>query len=333
MRALIIKTSSLGDVIHTLPAITDAAEQLDIHFDWVVEESFAEVPTWHKNVDRVIPVALRRWRKSPLSVWRSQEWRHFKQEMRRHSYEAVIDAQGLIKSAWLTRYAEGPSFGLDKKSAREPLASRFYQRSIKIAKQQHAVERVRQLFAAALGYTVPQRIGDYQVDRSRLGANPCTGEYLVFLHGTTWPTKHWPEHYWQALAKSATQADFKVLIPWGNATEKKRAEQISTCSDNIEVLPRMGLSTLATILADAKAVVSVDTGLAHLCAALDTPNLTLYGPTQPQLVGTYGKNQQHLEARLLEKGGQKESFADLMQQLTPELVWRYLSAITETPRP
>jgi len=189
------------------------------------------------------------------------------------------------------------SAGLDKNSAREPLASRFYQHPVAITKNQHAVERVRQLFAAALDYPPPTRPADYRIDRAALEDNPYTGRsYLVFLHGTTWPSKHWPEPHWRQLAALAAAAGLQVLIPWGNTAEQQRAERIAADNDCISVMPRLNLGTLAAILADAEAVISVDTGLAHLCAALNTPNITLYGPTQPKLVGTYGANQIHLRA-------------------------------------
>ncbi|HIQ53746.1 MAG TPA: lipopolysaccharide heptosyltransferase I, partial [Pseudomonas pachastrellae] len=146
MRVLLIKTSSLGDVIHTLPALTDAARAIPgIRFDWVVEEGFAEIPSWHPAVDAVIPVAIRRWRKKPLQAVRSGEWGNFKRRLRETQYDLVIDAQGLLKSAWLTRYARAEVVGLDKSSAREPLAARFYQRRLAVAWGQHAVERTRQL--------------------------------------------------------------------------------------------------------------------------------------------------------------------------------------------
>ena len=103
MRVLLVKTSSLGDVIHTLPALTDAQRAIPgIQFDWVVEEGFAEIPAWHPAVAQVIPVAIRRWRKHPLQTLRSGEWRRFKARLRETHYDLVIDAQGLLKSAWLT---------------------------------------------------------------------------------------------------------------------------------------------------------------------------------------------------------------------------------------
>lgn len=169
MRVLIIKTSSLGDVIHTLPALTDAAHAIPgIRFDWVVEEGFAEIPSWHPAVDQVIPVAIRRWRKNLWQTIKSGEWKAFKQRVRERKYDLVIDAQGLVKSAWLTRYVKAPVAGLDRYSAREGWASRFYDRPLSVATGQHAVERVRQLFAMALAYDLPEGIGNYGLDLDRL---------------------------------------------------------------------------------------------------------------------------------------------------------------------
>ncbi|MAL35291.1 MAG: lipopolysaccharide heptosyltransferase I, partial [Pseudomonas sp.] len=169
MRVLLVKTSSLGDVIHTLPALTDAQRAIPgIQFDWVVEEGFAEIPAWHPAVAQVIPVAIRRWRKHPLQTLRTGEWRRFKARLRETHYDLVIDAQGLLKSAWLTRYVKAPVAGLDRDSIREPLASRFYDRRYAVPRERHALERVRQLFAQALGYSIPEMIADYGLDRSQL---------------------------------------------------------------------------------------------------------------------------------------------------------------------
>ena len=326
VKVLIIKTSSLGDVVHTLPALTDAAAHFpDIQFDWVVEEGFAQVPGWHARVNQVIPVALRRWRKKPFQATASGEWAAFKKAVCAHNYDAVIDAQGLLKSAWLCRYAKGACYGLDKQSAREPLASRFYRHKIGVAKGQHAVERTRQLFATALQYSVPGGLGEYQIDHSRLPVNLQQGEYLIFCHGTTWPTKHWPETYWLELAKQLAPSGLRVLLPWGNATERQRAEQIAAIGAHVEVLPRSSLSELASIIADARAVVSVDTGLAHLTAALAVPNITLYGPTDPQLVGTYGAHQIHLQAKHYSLAADVAVEPQVFSALTPDVVWQQLN--------
>ncbi|KTT02624.1 MULTISPECIES: lipopolysaccharide heptosyltransferase I [Pseudomonas] len=293
MRVLIIKTSSLGDVIHTLPALTDAAHAIPgIRFDWVVEEGFAEIPSWHPAVDQVIPVAIRRWRKHLWQTVRSGEWKAFKQRLRERQYDLVIDAQGLVKSAWLTRYVKAPVAGLDRYSAREGWASRFYDRRLSVAVGQHAVERVRQLFAMALAYDLPEGIGRYGLDLERLQLPPAA-PYVVFLHGTTWATKHWPEAYWRELAERMGRRRLEVRLPWGNPAEKARAERIAQGLNHCQVLPKLNLAGVARVLAAAKACVAVDTGLGHLAAALDVPTLSLFGPTNPGLTGAYGRTQIH----------------------------------------
>jgi len=306
MRVLVIKTSSLGDVIHTLPALTDAAQALpDVTFDWVVEEGFADIPALHGHVDKVIPVAIRRWRKNLLKSLRSGEWRNFKKAIGEEQYSAVIDAQGLLKSAWLTRYTHGPIFGFANESAKEPLASQFYHHKINVPKDQHAVERTRQLFAKALGYDIPYKVGRSGIDVTALPVPETDKPYLMFFHGTTWDTKHWPEFYWKTLAQKVNEQGYRVMLPWGNEEEKARAERIAApdgsgadSGDNLDicVMPKTGLIGIAGWIAQAKGVVAVDTGLAHLSAALDVPTVSLYGSTDPGLSGAYGKNQTHLYA-------------------------------------
>jgi heptosyltransferase-1 len=290
-RILVVKTSSLGDVIHSLPALTDAVRAIpDLVFDWVVEQNFAEVPSWHPAVDRVIPVSVRRWRKHPVQAWRTGEWREFKAQVGRYQYDAVIDAQGLLKSAWLTRYANGDRYGLDKYSAREPISARFYHHPIAVEKGQHAVERVRQLFSKALGYSLADGLGEYS-----LSFHGERKKSVVLLHGTTWASKHWPEASWVELGVMLRESGYQVKLPWGNAVEQSRAERISL-QCGAEVLPKMSLTELAALLSTSAGCVSVDTGLGHLAAAVDTPTLALFGPTNSALTGFYGKHQVSLQS-------------------------------------
>ncbi len=294
MRVLIVKTSSMGDVLHTLPALTDAAQTFpNIRFDWVVEESFAQIPSWHEAVDRVIPVAIRRWRKAWFSAPIQAERKLFRQAVQAEKYDAIIDAQGLVKSAALvTRLAHGVKHGMDWQTAREPLASLFYNRRHHIAKQQHAVERTRELFAKSLGYAKPETQGDYAIARHFLRQNDTPTEpYLVFLHATTRDDKHWPEANWRELIDLLANSGVRIKLPWGAPHEEARAKRLAEGHDFVDVLARMSLEQVAQVLAGARGVVSVDTGLSHLTAALDKPNFTLYGPTDPGLIGGYGKNQ------------------------------------------
>ncbi|TKU90105.1 lipopolysaccharide heptosyltransferase RfaC [Citrobacter sp. wls620] len=294
MRVLIVKTSSMGDVLHTLPALTDAQQVMpDIQFDWVVEEGFAQIPSWHAAVDRVIPVAIRRWRKAWFSAPIKAERKAFRDAVRLQQYDAIIDAQGLVKSAALvTRLARGIKHGMDWSTAREPLASLFYNHKHHIAKQQHAVERTRELFAKSLGYSRPQSQGDYAIAQHFLKErNADAGQYAVFLHATTRDDKHWPEANWRELIGLLSNAGIRIKLPWGAPHEEARARRLANGFSYVDVLPRMTLGEVARVLAGAKFVVSVDTGLSHLTAALDRPNITLYGPTDPGLIGGYGKNQ------------------------------------------
>lgn len=294
MRVLIVKTSSMGDVLHTLPALTDATQAIPgIRFDWVVEEGFAQIPGWHAAVDSVIPVAIRRWRKAWFSAPVKAERRAFRQLVQAEQYDAIIDAQGLVKSAALvTRLAHGTKHGMDWQSAREPLASLFYTRRHHIEKQQHAVERTRELFAKSLGYPKPQTQGDYAIAQHFLTTrDTAAAPYLVFLHATTRDEKHWPESHWRELIARLAPCGLQIKLLWGAPHEEARAKRLAQGNVNVEVLPRMSLEKVAHVLAGARAVVSVDTGLSHLTAALDRPNITLYGPTDPGLIGGYGKNQ------------------------------------------
>jgi heptosyltransferase-1 len=326
MKVLVVKTSSMGDVIHTLPALTDAAEAIPgIRFDWVVEEGFAEIPAWHGAVDRVIPFAFRRWRKAPWRSWRGGAWADYRAALQAETYDAVIDAQGLLKSAVLaTRLARGPSFGPDRNSAREPLAARFYDHRVAVAKGQHAVERVRQLFAQALGYRVPVAKGQYGIAARFAGDGGPP--YLVFLHGTTAAAKHWPEAYWAELAGLAGAAGWPVRLLWSSPVEEARARRLADGAAHVTVLPRQSLTEVAQTLAGAAGVVSVDTGLSHLAAALDRPNVTLFGPTDPGLVGGYGADQVALRAAdfpPVARVTEPPHFAPL----TPPIVWAQLTAL------
>ena len=296
MRLLLVKTSSLGDVIHTLPALTEAkAHYPNLEVDWVVEEGFSQIPSWHPAVVRVIPVAIRRWRKRPWRAWRSGELPQLLCQLAAAPYDCILDAQGLLKSAWLTRCAQGPIHGLAKGSAREGLASYFYHQRHQVARDQHAVTRVRQLFAQSLDYPLRGDGLDYGVTAS-LSQAESGSPYVMFMHGTTWASKHWPQAYWQQLAELVVQGGWEVRLPWGNAQELQRAEAIAAAVPGVMVLPRLNLTQLAEMMAQAQGCVAVDTGLGHLAAALAVPCISLYGATNPGWTGTHGVGQVHLQA-------------------------------------
>ncbi|HUP91192.1 MAG TPA: lipopolysaccharide heptosyltransferase I [Solimonas sp.] len=296
MRVLIVKTSSLGDLVHALPALTDAARaRPELRFDWLAERPFAEIPRWHPAVGRVIASDLRRWRRQGLGALRSPEWAAFRTELRAHEYGLVLDAQGLLKSAWLASRARGPRAGLDWHSVREPLVALTYARRYAVPKGLHAVERVRRLFAQALDYAPPESAPDFGLRRAQFATPQLASPYLVFLHATTWPGKCWAESSWQELGRWAVHRGLGVVLPWGSEAERATAERIAARFGGL-VLPRLDLSGVASVLAHAQATVGVDTGLAHVGAAVGTPGITLYGPTLPGLTGTVGAHQVHLRS-------------------------------------
>ncbi len=336
MKVLITKMSSLGDVLHTLPALTDAGEAIPgIEFDWVVEESFAQLPSWHPLVKKVIPLAFRRLRKTPLKSLFSKEWRAFKRELRKTHYDLVIDAQGLIKSALIARLARGPKAGLDKNSIWEKPACLAYQHCYAVNPELHAVQRVRGLFAQALGYDLPTTSASYGIDRQQFVTN-SNESYFILLHGTTWVTKLWPEAYWIELAKLMTAAGYQVRLPWGNEEEKARAERIAAQCEQAIVLPKLSLNAVTQELAGAKGIVAVDTGLGHVAAALAVPTVSIYGPTDPNKTGTVGDNQIHLAAqfecapclqRQCQYRGASEVTPACFTTVTPQQVWGSLRPI------
>ena len=300
MRILLIKTSSLGDIIHTFPALTDAVKANPaIRFDWVVEEGFTDLPALHPAVDQVFALPWRRLRKT---LWLPSTWgelRAFVRSLQVEKYDLVIDAQGLLKSAIWTKFIKAPVYGLSAASAREPLASHFYNHKCDVAWGQHAIIRVRQLFAQALGYDMPdmEKTDFGIVPRLRVLPDVNVQPYWVFAHATTWESKHWPEAYWHQLIAFAAQHKKRVLLPWGNELEHERAMRLARLTQHVQVLPELSLKALTRVLVDAQLVVGVDTGLTHLAAALHRPVLALYGSTEPGLTGVVGPEAVVLQAK------------------------------------
>ena len=295
MKVLLMKMSSLGDVVHALPALTDAARN-GARFHWVVEEAFQAVPATHPAVEVVLPIAWRRWRRS---LWRSRgEVKSFFERLAGERYDLAIDSQGLIKSALaMKRAAAREKVGFGRHSARESLAARLYDRCIEVPRHRHAVDRQRQLFAGALGYAWdPESAVDFGLNpKGFVSAPAASPERCVLLHGATWATKLWPEAMWIELAGMAAQAGLKVMLPWGNVEERARAERIAGASGS-ELLPNQSLEELMSELRRARVVVGVDSGLAHLAGALGVPTVVLYGSTSSRLTGCRGKGARNLQA-------------------------------------
>ncbi len=296
MRVLIVRLTSMGDLVQTLPALTDASRAFpQIRFDWAVDESFAQIPAWHSHVEQVLAAPLRRWGKSPGPAMRSGELGPFLKQLRARQYDFVVDLQGEWKSAMISRLAHGRLRGYAGQSVHEWGAHLAYSKRFPVPKGQHSIQRMRQLLSKALSYSYSEQSIEYGVDRSRLPKTEIefSGSYLVFVHSTAWQSKVWPEHYWRQLTLLANTAGYQVVLPWGNDAERERAVRIAEGA-NAFALPPMSIAEKATIISGADGTVGLDTGLSHIAAALDIPSVTLYGATDPLLVGATGRNQVQL---------------------------------------
>lgn len=274
-----------------LPAVTDIKRvHPEIQIDWVVEEGFAHIPAWHPSVNKVIPVAVRRWRKRLLcpSTWK--QIRAFKKQLSQGQYDLVIDSQGLFKSAVISSWAQKPVAGMDKHSARESIASRFYQNSFSVARGQHAVPRNRQLVAQVLDYDLQTLPLDYGLaDKTLIDGDSLDitlpERFAIFLHAASTPEKEWSVTQWASLGKKLNKHGLSVLLPWGDTREHNNANSIANELEQAVVLPRLGLSDLAKLFLRAELLVGEDSGLSHMAAALDRPIVALYLVTDPALTG------------------------------------------------
>ncbi len=294
---LFIKTSSLGDVVHHMPAVVDARRQRpDARITWLVEENFAPLARLHPAVDEVIPVASRRWRRA---LHRAETWGEigaFVRRLRARPYDEIVDTQGLLRTAVFARFARGRRHGYDRASVREPLASIFYDARHRVDRALHAVVRNRLLTGLALGYA-PGGPVDFGLERGRL-APPAAQSYAVMLHATARREKEWPEENWIALGHFLSARGRKIILPWGSDSERQRAERIAADVAGAQVAERAPLDAVARLIAGASLVVGVDTGLLHLAAALGVPLVAIFLGSEPGLTGPVG-------AGRIEVAGQK----------------------------
>ena len=289
MRLLLVKTSSMGDLVHNLPMVADIRHRFpDAVIDWVAEESFVEIARMSEDVAQVIPVALRRWKHE---VFRSRTWKEIaacRRALQAHRYDLILDTQCLIKSALLARTANGPAHGQDRDTAREGIASRFYDVTHHIPRGLHAVTRNRMLAAEALGYALPQTPPEY-----RLRIPECTlpfalpMHYAVLLHATSRASKQWPEEHWISFCRAIAHDYLHILLPWGNENERARAERIASHVPQATVLPRLNLTQLARVMQQSRLIVGVDTGLMHLAVGLNVPTLAIFRDTDVAKVGPF----------------------------------------------
>ena len=307
LKILIVKTSSLGDVIHCLPIINDIhAVYPTAQIDWVVETSFADIPRLHTGINEVFTVAVRRWRKALFTQNTWSEIAFFKRSVQKKQYDVIIDAQGLLKSALITKQINGVKHGYNKNSIREPLASYFYDKKHDIDYNQHAVTRNRHISALSLDYATPNCAPDYglQTPQSHTYANSEShivtglishsqliglhGNFIIGLHATSRDSKLWPIQHWIDLGKQLSQLDLYLVLPWANKAEFERANTIASQLKNASVLPKLSIAQLSSVISQSKAAIGVDTGLTHLAAALNIPTIAVYTDTNPKLTGVMG---------------------------------------------
>ncbi|HVZ53917.1 MAG TPA: lipopolysaccharide heptosyltransferase I [Pseudolabrys sp.] len=283
---LFIKTSSLGDVIHHMPALTEARRHCpDARFAWLVEEAFAPLVALHPAVGAVLPVAWRRWRKSLLAPATCGEIARSLRAIRARRYDEIVDSQGLLRSAVIARLARGRRHGYAWGSIREPFASVFYDVRHRVSRSLHAVERNRILTGLALGYA-PEGAPDFGLDRARFATSGP--RYAVLLHATARADKQWQEQNWIALGRSLAAAGLELVLPWGTAEERARSERLARALPGARVPERAPLDQVAGLIAGARIVVGVDTGLLHLAAALGVPLVAIFTASSPALTRPVG---------------------------------------------
>jgi heptosyltransferase I len=288
VRILIIKTSSLGDIVHCLPVINDIKYFVpESSIDWLVEECFADVPRLHPGVDSVITISLRTWKKNlrKKSTWIGL-YKSIK-AIRENHYDIIIDFQGLLKSAFFTLFTRGDIHGFDKTSIREGAASYFYKFTHTVSKQIHAVVRNRELASKCFQYELLDQSAHFGLEIHNINNFNLSERYVVLIHGSSKKSKQWPREHWLKVIQFFNGLGLRVLLPWGNLEEYHFSKALRKASTNSLVLPKMNISDLANVISGAKCIIGVDSGLTHLGNALGIPTIGLYMDSNPYLTGVY----------------------------------------------
>jgi len=321
MRVLIIKLTSMGDLMHALPALTDAAKQIpNIEFDWVVDENFSEVPLWHPKVKSIITTNHRSWKKNFFSTSLINELRSIKSTLNDTNYDAIIDMQNNLKSAAISFLVKDSVHGLDKDSAREYPSHLAYKFKYEVSKEIHAISRQRQLLAISLNYDFDTQVIDYgiQNDKFERPNLELPNKFIFLVHNASWPTKMWSVSRWQELIKLINSEGYMAILPSGSVEEFERAQEIASISTDALALPVQSLNRTAYIIKKAAGCICSDTGLAHLSALLGKPSVTLYSVTDEKLIGTRGNNQTHII-----------SSDSKMNSITSQRAWEELKPLIE----
>ena len=318
-KLLLVKTSSMGDLIHTFPALTDLSKHRPNEYEitWLVEESFADIAKMHPMTKDVIIIGSRRWKKNLFNRQTWQEFRTFKKAVRHEKWDLIVDCQGLFKSAMMTKLASQkgtiPTYSYSKESIRDPFAARFYQHGFSVEKGLTAIERNRQLFGKIFNYT-PEPLADFGIqhwdERSKLTPEQ---PFVALIHGTSAENKEWPEEKWIEIGRWLEKRGLISVLFWGNQREQERAERVAQQVPNAIVMPKVSIQEAGLILSKAALIIAVDTGFAHLANTQDRPVIGLFLgshshyagviPTQhnPYAVNLGGKGENPEVSEVIEK--------------------------------
>lgn len=291
MRILLVKMSSMGDIIHNMPLVHDIKQHYpEAIIDWVVEESFVDLARLNPLVNSVIPAGMRRWKKALYTKTTWLEFFKFKQDLQQIRYDAILDTQGLIKSAVIAKLASGESFGQDANTARESLAGHLLKHPLDIPRNLHAISRNRLVGALALNYPIDNDRVAYDLQFNTETAPTLSAllpqNCIMFFHSTARDAKHWPNAHWIALGRHLNSLGYQLVLPWGSAAEKSRAELIALALTHASVLPKLSIVQLAQLMRQTKACIGLDTGLTHIAVALAIPTLAIFTDTYIWQAGT-----------------------------------------------
>jgi heptosyltransferase I len=288
LKLLIVKTSSMGDVVHTMPAISDIAKHRpDVEIDWMVESAFSALPKMHPGVHNVIQISWRKWRKSLLDAQTRATIKQSRAELRNKEYDLILDLQGLMKSAMFSAQAKGLRAGYDWASAREKPASVFYQQVATVDRALHAVHRSRLLAAAHLGYQIDGAPNFSMKLPDPTWLPPSPRPYVVLIPSASRPEKLWPDARWIAVAKEVAARGLEIVWMWGSKEEGTRCVSLAAQSDG-EIPPFLTVKEATAVIARARACVGLDTGFTHIAAAFGVPTIGIYCDHEPGLVGITG---------------------------------------------
>ena len=304
-KILLVKLSSLGDVLHNLPIVWDLRKRLpEAQSDWIVEEGYVHLleplKTTEKfrGIDRIIPVAFRRWRKNLFSIKTCREFFAMRKLLQATTYDVVLETQGLLKSALVCALAKKSDHTIvaglgnaTEHSGYEPMARMFYNQSVHVPLKCHAIDRSRRVMCSAFDWPLLNRNEDpplfypsdfveqlapLAIEDLRKQPNGAAVPYLVCFHSTARLAKRWPTENWVELGKALSNQGYQVLFPWGSPEEMKISALIASQVPGAIVPRAFSIEEAYRLVAHAALTIGVDTGLTHLAAVLGKPAIEIY---------------------------------------------------------